>query len=90
MILCIISCQSYAETPVWTDSKHQISIGHIKYVLDQLSDFDLNLACLSSTAKWIFLVWNCPELFLHQFFRYKYKTTLCNMEHSKPIYTHAI
>lgn len=33
---------------------------------------------LSSTAKGIFFLWNCPEIFLHQFCRYKYKTTLCN------------
>lgn len=54
MSLCIISCQSYAEMPVWTDSKHQISIGHIKYVYS-LNDFDLILAAFQVRPNGFFL-----------------------------------
>lgn len=49
-----------------------------------------NPRCLSSTAKGIFLMSNCPEIFLlHQFFVYKYETTLC-MGNTTSQYIHTI
>lgn len=63
--LFIYSCQSHKEMRAWTDSKHQIPIGHNKcvYVLDHLNAFHLILSAFQVRPNGFFLCQTVQKYF---------------------------